>query len=196
MVHPLRTAIVALLLSVVILSNGCATRPTAPPTRTLTKPCDTCYVGVPNFAKVSPALWRGAQPTSDGFRNLEAAGVKTIINFRHNHDDLPLLTGTKLKYLWIPARAWHPEEQDLVMFLKVLEDQNNWPVFVHCAAGKDRTGYAVGAYRIVAETENWSTDDAIHEMFDFNYNPIWFKNPAFLRGLNVNEVRARVKLAP
>jgi protein tyrosine phosphatase (PTP) superfamily phosphohydrolase (DUF442 family) len=194
MVHSLRTAKITLLLWVVILSNGCAMRPATLPTRTLAKPCDTCYAGVTNFAKVSPALWRGAQPTSDGFRNLEAAGVKTVINLRHDHDDLPLLTGTKLKYLRIPARAWHPEEEDLVVFLRVLQDPNNWPVFVHCAEGKDRTGYAVGTYRIV--TENWNADDAIHEMFDFHYNSIWFENPGFLRGLNVDEIRTRVKSAP
>ncbi len=180
---------------VAVFSTGCATRPTVPPTRPLAIPCDTCIPGVPNFAKVSPALWRGSQPlTSEAFRHLEAAGVKTVVNFRHDHDDLPLLSGTTLKYLWIPARAWHPEEQDLVIFLRVLEDQNNWPVFVHCAEGKDRTGYAVATYRIV--TEHWTPDDAIHEMFDFHYNAIWFKNPGFLRSLNVEHVRERVQMAP
>ena len=34
----------------------------------------------PNFRKVSDALWRGSQPTREGFRNLETAGVKTIVN--------------------------------------------------------------------------------------------------------------------
>jgi tyrosine-protein phosphatase SIW14 len=142
-------------------------------------PCDTCIKGVKNFVEVSPALWRGAQPTSGGFCNLKARGVKTIINLRHDHDDFPLLSGTNFNYLWIPARAWHPEEEDLVKFLKVLKDEKNWPVFVHCAAGSDRTGYSVATYRIVEQ--NWTADDAIHEMFDFKYHPWWFRNPRFLR---------------
>jgi protein tyrosine phosphatase (PTP) superfamily phosphohydrolase (DUF442 family) len=192
MLHSLRVYSLCLLLSVAVLSVGCATRPSVLPTHTWEKPCDTCTCmmehydmcikGVKNFAKVSsPALWRGAQPDpkQDGFRNLENAGVKTIVNLRYDHDDLPFLAGTKLRYFWIKARAWHPEEEDLIKFLKVLEDKENWPVFVHCAAGKDRTGYAVATYRIVEE--NWPADDAIHEMFDFGYNPWWFRNPGFLR---------------
>ncbi|MFO1431960.1 MAG: tyrosine-protein phosphatase [Candidatus Competibacteraceae bacterium] len=179
---------------VVALAIGCATRPTTPTTRTLASPCETCIPGVSNFAKVSAALWRGAQPTSSGFRHLEAAGVKTIINLRHDHDDLPMLAGTGLKYLWIPMRAWRPQEQDLVILLKVLDEPKNQPVFVHCAEGKDRTGYSVAAYRIVSQY--WPPDDAIQEMFDFHYHSIWFNNLYFLRRLNSEQIRLRVKLAP
>ena len=105
--------------------------------------------GVANFAKVSPALWRGAQPTAAGFRALEAAGAKTIVNLRHDHDDLPLLNGTKLKYLWLPSRSWSPSEQTIVLFLRALQDTSSWPVYVHCAQGRDRTGCCVASYRIV-----------------------------------------------
>jgi hypothetical protein len=30
--------------------------------------------------------------------------------------------------------------------LSFLSDERNWPVYVHCTAGKDRTGYLVGLY--------------------------------------------------
>ncbi len=175
----LRIYILCLLLCVAVLSVGCATRPDTIPTHNWEKPCDTCIEGVKNFVKVSPNLWRGAQPTPEGFRNLEAAGVKTIINLRHDHNDFPLLVCTKLRYFWIKAHAWHPEEEDLIKFLKVLKDEKNWPVFVHCAAGSDRTGYSVATYRIVEQ--NWPADEAIQEMFDFKYHPWWFRNPRFLR---------------
>ena len=81
-----------------------------------------------------------------------------------------------------------------MLFLKTFEDTKNWPVFVHCAEGRDRTGYFVAAYRMVVE--NWSVDDALHEMLDFRFNAIWFRNPAFLRRLNVGEMRELVKRAP
>jgi protein tyrosine phosphatase (PTP) superfamily phosphohydrolase (DUF442 family) len=181
MLQSLRVYILCLLLCVAVLSVGCATRPNTIPTHTWEKPCNTCIKGVKNFVKVSPALWRGAQPDpkQDGFRNLENAGVKTIVNLRYDHDDFPFLAGTKLRYFWIKAHAWHPEEEDLVKFLKVLKDEKNWPVFLHCAAGSDRTGYSVATYRIVEQ--NWTADDAIHEMFDFGYHPWWFRNPSILR---------------
>ena len=187
-----------MLLCCAVLIAGCATRPATPPTRSWTEPCDTCIAGVVNFAKVSPRLWRGAQPTEAGFRNLERAGAKTVVSLRGQHDDLPLLGGTQLKYLRIPMHAWDPEEVQVVLLLKVLErllqDPDSWPVFVHCAEGKDRTGYSIAAYRMVLES--WPANDALHEMFDFGFNAVWFHNPGFLQRLDVELVRARMKRAP
>jgi protein tyrosine phosphatase (PTP) superfamily phosphohydrolase (DUF442 family) len=131
-------------------------------------PCDTCMPGVVNFAKVSPALWRGAQPTAQGFQNLEKAGIKTIVNLRHDHDDLPLMAGTKLRYLWLPSRTWSPSEQNIVAFLRVLRDSSNWPVYVHCAQGRDRTGVAVASYRMAVQ--DWTAEEAVKEMHLFHNN--------------------------
>ncbi|WDT74184.1 MAG: dual specificity protein phosphatase family protein [Candidatus Manganitrophus sp.] len=184
--------------AIAILVAGCATRPSIPPTRNWPAPCDSCIAGVPNFSKVSVLLWRGAQPTEEGFRNLETAGAKTIISLREHHDDLPLLERTKLKYLRIPMDAWDPEEAELVLFLtqleRILKDPDSAPVFVHCAEGKDRTGYSIAAYRMLFE--NWTADDAIHEMFDFRFNTIWFRNPGFLKNLDIERVRKRMQRAP
>ena len=157
-------------------------------------PCDTCIPGVTNFAKVSPALWRGAQPTARGFKALEAAGVKTIVNLRYEHDDLPLLAGTRLKYLWLPSRTWDPEKTTIVLFLKAVADTANWPVYVHCAQGRDRTGYCVASYRMVVQ--GWSADEAIAEMDNFRFNKIWFGNPGYLRKSDTGDVWRRVQLAP
>lgn len=162
----------------------------ASPPGSAVRPCDDFCPGVTNFAKVSDALWRGAQPTAEGFQNLEKAGVKTVVNLRHDHDDAELLAGTKLKYVRIKTRAWDPDEEDVVSFLKVVQDPESWPVFVHCAEGRDRTGYCVASYRIV--DQGWKPDDAIREMRDFHYNSIWFRNTGFLRHMNVEEMRARV----
>jgi len=184
----------AALFIFLTLCFGCGRRPSVPPTRTWPKPCDNCIVGVENFTKVSAALWRGAQPTGEGFRNLAAAGAKTILSLREHHDDWPLLKGTQLKYLRLPSHAWDPEEAQLVLFMKILNDPKNWPVFVHCAEGRDRTGYSVATYRMAVES--WTVDDALHEMFDFRFNALWFRNPTFLRKLNVAEMRERVLRAP
>jgi tyrosine-protein phosphatase SIW14 len=194
MLKSLRAIRFSVILFIIVLIIGCAHRPSIPPTRLLEKPCDTCIAGVPNFSKVSAALWRGAQPTREGFRNLEAAGVKTILNLRHTHDDLPVLAGTKLKYLWLPEQPGFPQEEDVVIFLKMIEDPANQPVFVHCKEGKDRTGYMVAAYRIIVQ--DWTADDAIHEMFDFHFNTIFFENPIFLHALDKEAIRMRVNRAP
>lgn len=188
------TAAANFILLLTLVLSACAQRPTSIPTRSWTKPCDDCIDGVENFAKVSPALWRGAQPTAEGFRNLAAAGAKTVVSLRARGDDLELLAGTDLKYIRIQTSAWNPDEVPLVLFLKIIQNPNNWPVFVHCAQGRDRTGYAVAIYRMVVE--NWAVDDALHEMFDFRFNRFWFRNPAFLRQVDLAQLRERVERVP
>jgi protein tyrosine phosphatase (PTP) superfamily phosphohydrolase (DUF442 family) len=197
--HAVLIAVVCLAL----LAGGCASRPASPSARTWTQPCDDCIAGVTNFTQVSDKLWRGSQPDPgdpEVFRKLAERGVKTVINLRHDHDDFPRLEGTNIRYLWIPMRAWHPEKADMVLFLSTLRkafaDPERWPVFVHCAEGKDRTGYAIASYRIIEQ--QWDADSAIQEMFDFRYHPIWFGNPGFLRRLaeERSDIGARVSRAP
>ena len=52
--------------------------------------------GVPNFHAVSERLYRSAQPTRNGFRELAAFGVKTVVSLRAFHADEPLLRGTEI----------------------------------------------------------------------------------------------------
>ena len=78
---------------------------------------------------------------------------------------------------------------------RALADSQRSPVLVHCAEGKDRTGYAIAAYRIVEQ--RWDADSAIQEMFDFHYNSLWFLDAEYLRRLAVrrDEIAARVAKA-
>jgi protein tyrosine phosphatase (PTP) superfamily phosphohydrolase (DUF442 family) len=195
-----KTNILLLFCSNLFLT-GCATPPSPPFTQHWQLPSDTAIEGVENFAKVSPKLWRGSQPTAKGFRNLEKAGVKTVIDLRDNHDDyndFAKLGGTQLKYLRIPMHAWNPDPAQLLILMKELErdfkNSDNFPVFIHCAEGRDRTGYSIAMYRMVFE--DWSAHDAIAEMFDFRFNSLWFHNPDFLNALDVQKFKQLMKLAP
>lgn len=188
----------ALSVAVVLLLAACATRPTAEPTHALGSPCNSCIDGVRNFSKVNDKLWRGAQPEdAAAFRRL---GAKTVINLRNDHDDFPDLQGTDIAYVNIPMHAALPQEEEIVLFLAVLRramaDPKHAPVFVHCQAGKDRTGYSIAAYRIIEQ--GWDADTAIEEMFDFRYNRIFFENPSFLRRMaeRRDEIRARLARMP
>ncbi len=127
--------------------------------------------GVENFAQVSPALYRGAQPTAAGFSSLEKLGVKTVVNLRDFHSDTDLLKGTNLKLISIPCFAWDVPESNVVAFLKVVNDPANQPVFVHCQYGSDRTGMMVAAYRMTFQ--NWPADDAAAELPVFGFHEIY-----------------------
>lgn len=177
-----------------MLAAGCATRPTGEPSHALGSPCDDCIAGVANFSKVNDRLWRSAQPEdAAAFRRL---GVKTVINLRYEHDDFPDLRDTGIAYVHIPMVGAYPREEEIVLFLaavrRALADPKHTPVLVHCEEGKDRTGYAIAAYRIVEE--GWDADTAIEEMFDFHFNRIFLRNPAFLRRLAGHRADIRAKL--
>jgi protein tyrosine/serine phosphatase len=183
-----RSLAIAALLSA-LCSQGCATVPAGPATAPLATPCGDCVAGVIRFAKLSPTLWRGAQPTAEGFRNLQRAGVKTVIDLRHGDEDDALITASGMKHVRIPTRAWDPREEDLVLFFRAIQDPKDWPVFIYCWKGNDRTGFYSAAYRIVED--GWTPDDAIRELFRFDYNPFWYRIPEVLRGLDVGALKAR-----
>lgn len=105
--------------------------------------------GLPNFFKVSDELYRGAQPTSEGMKELEKMGIKTVINLRSFHSDKDEAKNTELEKEHLYVKAWHPEEKEVIEFLKIITDKTKTPVFVHCQHGADRTGLMVAMYRII-----------------------------------------------
>ncbi|GAK57938.1 protein tyrosine/serine phosphatase [Candidatus Vecturithrix granuli] len=145
--------------------------------------------GLPNLHKVSEDLYRGAQPTTQGFQELHKMGMKTVVNLRSRHSDQDKLGNIDLTYIEIPMNAWHPEDEDVVKFLQVTTDPEKVPVFVHCQHGADRTGVIVASYRVIVQ--GWSKDEAIAEMMegDFGFHAVWINLPRFIRNLNVEKVR-------
>ena len=146
--------------------------------------------GLPNFHKVSDDLYRGAQPIAEGMKQLEKIGIKTVANLRSSHSDRDELQGTSLAYEHIEMTAWgKPENEDIIRFLQIVSDSNSLPVFVHCQHGADRTGTVCAIYRIAVQ--GWSKDEAIEEMTKggFGFHSIWQKLPAYIRKLDVNQIK-------
>jgi tyrosine-protein phosphatase SIW14 len=145
--------------------------------------------GLPNFHKVSDALYRGAQPTKEGMRQLEKMRIKTVVNLRSFRSDRDEIGDANLAYEHIYMKPWHPEDKEIVRFLKIVTDANRTPVFVHCRHGADRTGTMCAVYRIVVQ--GWSKDKAIEEMTEggFGFHKIWGNLPDYIRDLDVEKLR-------
>lgn len=181
-----RRIAVPLVLAVLAASLPAAARTVERPARwaqPIAKP------GLPNLHKVSDGLYRGAQPTAEGFRELARMGVKTVVNLRRFHSDRRLLEGTGLGYVHVPMNAWHGEAEDAVAFLKVVGDPARRPVFVHCQHGADRTGTMAAIYRMAVQ--GWSVDDAVRELVEggFGFHGIWSNLPVFLRSLDIDRLK-------
>jgi protein tyrosine/serine phosphatase len=145
--------------------------------------------GLGNFYKISDHLYRGKQPTAQGFTRLKSMGVKTVIDLRDDHTDKDLFGKAKFKYERIPMRAKNPQEKDVIQFLKLVTNKENAPIFVHCQRGADRTGFMCASYRIAIE--GWSKDDAIKEMTKggYHFSPLCYNLADFIRGLDFDKIR-------
>ena len=146
-----------------------------------------------NFYRVTPELYRGAQPDAAGMRKLKELGIKTIVNLRLAHSDADEIGGLDIASEHIRIDPFKPEMDELVRFLRVATDPNRTPVFVHCQRGIDRTGLAVAAYRIVVC--RWTKTQALDEMLNgpYGYDEIFVNVPAFLDKLDLAELRRRTE---
>lgn len=128
---------------------------------------------ISNFAKVSPILFRGGQPSAKALQQLKDSGVKTIINLRAEGDSTKkeeaLAKKIGLNYVHIPLLFTAPPIPTVVKFLQVVNNPENQPCFVHCRQGADRTGMMVGIYNILMQ--KWSYKTTYADMRTHHFKP-------------------------
>ena len=128
--------------------------------------------GIPNFGQVSTNLYRGGQPSAEGLAALRGLGVDVVVDLRGSASDAEQAAVTKLgmQYISIPSHCPFPKDKTWAHFLKVMHENRDKKVFVHCRLGDDRTGLAIASYRIA--DEGWSADDALSEMREFGFTGV------------------------
>lgn len=142
------------------------------------------YVQAKRFHEVTPGrLYRSGQMTVAGFRDvIERFKIKTIINLQHEEPD-PFLTDHWLgrgkipeselcrqlgvKYVLLTPDLLPPDNRldsippSVDEFLKLLDDESNYPILIHCKAGLHRTGRLTAIYRM--EFDGWTPGEALRE---------------------------------
>jgi protein tyrosine/serine phosphatase len=128
--------------------------------------------GIPNFAQVSSNLYRGGLPDEEGIQQLKKLGIAVVIDMRRgqNKSEEEIVSKLGMQYVSIPSRCPFPSDDPWARFLKVMRENQNKKVFVHCRLGADRTGMAVAAYRM--SEEGWSADEALEEMKAFGFSRV------------------------
>ena len=144
-----------------------------------------------NFYRVNTNLYRGAQPDAKGMAELKKMGVKTVVNLRSFHSDTDEARGLGLTLQRLHMKPWHSEEEDVVAFLKIAADTNNYPIFVHCMRGADRTGLVCAMYRVVYC--GWTKPEAIREMKEggFDYDQRWKNIVKYIERADVEELKRK-----
>jgi len=135
---------------------------------------DRASVDIENFGKVNDHFYRGAQPKGRNYEQLAALGIKTIVDLREDaKDDARSATERAgMRYFNLPMKEKsYPQAETAARFLQIVNDQANWPVFVHCAGGRHRTGVMTAVYRMAVD--GWGVDQAYQEMKRYDFSTSW-----------------------
>jgi tyrosine-protein phosphatase SIW14 len=123
--------------------------------------------GVPNFYQVNDHVYRGAQPTDEGWKSLAALGVKTVIDLRLQDEhptqaEKQAVEAAGMRYINIPMHGMAaPSHEQISKILGLLDSTKEGPVFVHCRRGADRTGTVIACYRVAHD--HWQNKKALAE---------------------------------
>jgi protein tyrosine/serine phosphatase len=138
---------------------------------------------LPNFHQVNENLYRGAQPQRGGLKTLSELGIKTVVNLRGASDETRKeqaeAEASGMRYFNIPMSSLgRPTDEQMERALAIIDARENWPVFVHCQRGADRTGVVIAAYRI--SHEQWTDEQAIAEAKRFGLAVVQFRKKDYI----------------
>jgi len=152
-------------------------------------------VPIDNFHSVVPGLYRGARPSAEGMNYLKQIGIRNVIDLQGGDIDDPILGAIFAKmepgetpewisyeratmkslgigFIDLPLSSWQDvtkkEKVSIKKALVMMNDEKNWPLFVHCEHGKDRTGLVVALYRVLYQ--HWTPEAAHDEMEALGHN--------------------------
>ena len=115
-----------------------------------------------NFLRVNKEFCTGGQPRLEHLQILKDEGVKAIINLRvpgeHRADEEEAKAKELgLRYFNIPVVFADPKEEQVTEFLKITDDKDNRPAFIHCTAA-----IRVGAFWMIrrALRDGWTVEAA------------------------------------
>jgi len=131
---------------------------------------------IPRLCEVDTNLFRGGQPTQEGYRQLQAEGIKKIISFRHEKkyisQDREQVEALGMEYVSLPWMIGLPYKKEIfTLFFKEIQTKQDAPIFFHCKRGSERTGVMTGAYLIKEKGYTW--EEAYEEIKQFSIKPIF-----------------------
>jgi tyrosine-protein phosphatase SIW14 len=124
---------------------------------------------LPNFGEATTTLYRGGQPSKEGFRTLAKMGINIVVDLRGSRDsERKIVTHLGMQYVPMPWQCSFPKDKTFAQFLTLLRQNPGKKVFVHCRVGDDRTGMMIASYRMARE--GWSAEKAEKEMEKFGFS--------------------------
>jgi protein tyrosine/serine phosphatase len=155
-------------LTIAILITATLINPTLGQTES---PAKQLTIKIENFGRIDDHYFRGAQPRNRDYQDLAALGIRSVITLTSDDTDpneKALVEKTGMRFYQIPLDSKiPPTPSELSEFLRIVNDRDNQPVYVHCAAGKHRTGVMTAAYRL--SHYGWTAEKAYNEMKQYKF---------------------------
>ncbi len=126
--------------------------------------------GIPNFGQVTPTLYRGGQPSPEGFEKLAHMGINIVVDTGRSKRDETLIKNLGMVYFPLPWYCPFPKDKVFARFIKITRENPGKKIFVHCRLGEDRTGMMIAAYRM--GEQGWNSKEAMREMHEFGYRGV------------------------
>ncbi len=147
-----------------------------------------------SVVKVCEGIYRGSRP--DDLHRLKSFNVRTILDLENNaeavnHEEAAA-KDLGIEMIKLPmSEISRPRPADLMKAVEIMQDPRFQPVYVHCLHGRDRTGLAVAAYKILHD--GWTVDRAYREAIDYGHT-WWFYDLIFRWKKSLREVSAQKSL--
>lgn len=155
-----------------------------------------------NFHQVTDQVYRGGQPTDEGWKTLAKLGVKIVIDLRREgesgghsiEEEARAVRAAGMSFVSIPMKGAPagPTDEQIAQVLKVFD--SNRPAFVHCKEGKDRTGTVIACYR--RAHQGWDSGKALAEARALGLH--WYETgmKAYVQSFRPDTVRAAQGVSP
>jgi protein-tyrosine phosphatase len=159
----------------------------------------TSAPGIENFERVDSHVFRGAQPSDQGFAYLASLGVKTVIDLRESdglaQSEKAAVEADGMQFVNVAMTGMTPPtDAEINRILGLLEDQTTGPVFVHCKRGADRTGAVIAAYHI--DHDRWDNSRALKDAKAHDMSVFQFQRQTFIKAFHPHSTTTAVAPAP
>lgn len=121
-----------------------------------------------NKHRISPSLWRSAQPSPRDIARLARAGLKTIVNLRGglSHGAWQLERDAAERHgiaiINLALRSREAPDREMLLGLPAFFAGLAYPALAHCKSGADRAGLFAALYLLVVE--HASAAEALREL--------------------------------
>lgn len=133
-----------------------------------------------NFGRAGPHVYRCAQFDAEGMETLISFGVTVVVKL-NTREEAPEVFASGVTTLEYPFHLQAPPDAETIRLVQQIQEfvDGGETVVIHCTHGRDRTGFVVAAYQMLAlgmsfeavidERARYGVDSPWHRLFNESF---------------------------